>query len=99
VGGFFIRQFNDWELDMVASKLGSLYSNTLSSAGPDRMRWSLRGNWVLDIWSYNGVLRVPRELFSMERNFVYQSPEAGSFLNCWLSVIFFGLGVFLFIYL
>lgn len=47
----FIKQFNDWEFDSVASMLGLLYSN-IPRSDLDIMRWSLRGKGVFDVQSY-----------------------------------------------
>uniref|UniRef100_A0A7N2L630 Pentatricopeptide repeat-containing protein n=1 Tax=Quercus lobata TaxID=97700 RepID=A0A7N2L630_QUELO len=43
---FLLVSFNDWELDLVISQIGSLLSNIQRRIGPNRMRWSLRVNWV-----------------------------------------------------
>ena len=76
----WIKQFNDWELDGVASMLGLLYSCLPRSLGPDRLGWNLRGIGVFDVRSYYGVLHVPRKIiFFMERNLVCQSPMVSSF--------------------
>lgn len=75
-----IKQFNVWELDGIASMLGLLYSCLPRSLGPERLGWNLRGIGVFDVWSYYGVLHVPRKIiFFMERNLVCQSPMASSF--------------------
>ncbi len=53
----FMQDFNDWELDTVASFLGLLQSHLPSQEVDDGLRWNLKKNGIFDICSFYTVLR------------------------------------------
>jgi hypothetical protein len=48
----FVQNFNDWEVEGVASFFEFLHSHTSFREGGDGLRWSLKGNGVFDIRSF-----------------------------------------------
>ena len=54
----FARNFNDWELDSVASFLGLLQSHIPSWGVDVGLRWNLKKNGIFDIRSFYTALRV-----------------------------------------
>jgi hypothetical protein len=53
----FIRNFNDWEVEGVASFFEFLHSNFSFREGGDGLRWRLKGNEIFDIRSFYTALR------------------------------------------
>ena len=61
----FIREFNDWEMDVGLNFLRILGDNIPSMDVGDRMRWKLKPNGDFDIQSYYNKLRdSPSVVFS-----------------------------------
>ena len=61
----FIREFNDWEMDVGLNFLRILGANIPSMDVGDRMRWKLKPNGDFDIQSYYNKLRdSPSVVFS-----------------------------------
>ena len=54
----FARNFNDWEIDSVASFLGGLQSHIPSQGVDDVLRWNLKKNSIFDIRSFYTTLWV-----------------------------------------
>ena len=53
----FVRNFNDWEVEVVVSFFQFLHSHTPSSEGPDGLRWNLLKGGVFDSRSFYCALR------------------------------------------
>ena len=53
----FVRNFNDWEVEGVASFFEFLHSNSSFREGGDGLRWRLKGNEFFDIRSFYSALR------------------------------------------
>ena len=53
----FVRNFNDWEVEGVASFFELLHAHTAFKEGGDGLRWRLKSNGVFDIRSYYLALR------------------------------------------
>ena len=53
----FVRNFNDWELDSVASFLGLLQSNLPTRVVDDGLWWTLKTTGIFDVRSYYYSLR------------------------------------------
>uniref|UniRef100_A0A2N9GIF8 Reverse transcriptase zinc-binding domain-containing protein n=1 Tax=Fagus sylvatica TaxID=28930 RepID=A0A2N9GIF8_FAGSY len=53
----FVRNFNDWEVEEVASFFELLHAHTAFKEGGDGLRWRLKSNGVFDIRSYYLALR------------------------------------------
>jgi hypothetical protein len=53
----FVRNFNDWEVEGVASFFELLHSHTSFKEGGDGLRWRLTGNGIFNIRSYYLALR------------------------------------------
>ena len=53
----FVRNFNDWEVEGVASFFELLHSHSSFRKGGDGLRWRLKGNGVFDIRSFYSALR------------------------------------------
>jgi hypothetical protein len=60
----FVRNFNDWELDDVASFLGLLQSHLPSRMVDDRSWWKLKSNGIFDVRSmYSSLRESPTVVF------------------------------------
>ena len=53
----FVRNFNDWEVDGVATFFELLHSHSSFREGGDGLRWRLKGNEIFDIRSFYSTLR------------------------------------------
>jgi hypothetical protein len=53
----FVRNFNDWEVERVASFFECLHSHDSFRHGVDCLRWRLKGDGVFDIRSFYSALR------------------------------------------
>jgi hypothetical protein len=53
----FVRNFNDWELDIIASYLGLLQSHLPSRKVDDGLRWNLKKKGIFDVQSLYTALR------------------------------------------
>ena len=56
---FFVQNFNDWEMEDVASFLNLLSSHIHVSSDSDGLRWRMKKDWVFDIHSFYNVLWGP----------------------------------------
>uniref|UniRef100_A0A2N9GID8 OBG-type G domain-containing protein n=1 Tax=Fagus sylvatica TaxID=28930 RepID=A0A2N9GID8_FAGSY len=54
---YFVRNFNDWEVERVASFFELLHSHTSFKEGGDGLRWRLTSNGIFTIRSYYLALR------------------------------------------
>jgi hypothetical protein len=53
----FVRNFNDWEVEGVATFFELLHSHSSFREGGDGLRWRLKGNGIFDIRSFYSALR------------------------------------------
>ena len=74
----FVRNFNDWELDIIASYLGLLQSHLPSRKVDDGLRWNLKKKGI-SIPLYC-LKRVPYYSLPLEEYLAYQSPSYGMLL-------------------
>lgn len=54
-----MRDFNDWEIEVVTSFFNLLYSNIAHHEGRDQLGWRLKGNGNLMFTPFYDALRGP----------------------------------------
>jgi hypothetical protein len=76
----FGRNFNDWELDNVASFLGLLHSHIPSRVMDDGLWWQLRTNGIFDVRSrYSSFREAPTLVFPWKCIWRTQAPRRACF--------------------
>ena len=53
----FVRNFNDWEVDMVAAFFSLIHSKSPVHEAEDVIKWSLKKNGTFDIRSFYHAIR------------------------------------------
>ena len=82
-----VRNFNDWEVEGVASFFELLHSHSSFRKGGDGLRWRLKGNGVFDIRSFYSALRHKQPMtFHWKAIWGVHAPEEGLFL-CLVSIM------------